>query len=624
MKLRKLVSGLVLASSFTSVQAAPFNDATIRRIVDGNEVFIDQRPAKINQQATRGQNVSTGRSRAELLFDRRALGFLGRNSLIRLGESCFKLQQGQVLVNGPQNSCLGNKILGIRGTTYVLSSEKDGGYRLSVLAGEAVVGDAVEASEISADILQQFPTLTPVIGFGSSAWGSNAGGTSLGEAAGLILGDTSFFLPLYQHESQQLFYSYSTANSNFDGVWGASTELGYKWFNPTNRSTNSLLVGYDGWQEPSCFHSQVSLGGLWEQGRWSFGINGGIPMDRCENNLGYAIGRLGIPIADLGKQSVTLSLSPYVMHGIGNTYGGGKIGINVPVSDHLALSAYGQYDGLLDTVVGGQISYRFSTNGQFLNDPNRPAATTQSPLPWKSSGFQSGKPMQIALGGTEATPQAVAGSHNPIGLLTQHKSTDVILAAGEEALFDRNGMLLKRERLDRERYSQLIESTMSGHNLLPESQLIQRTYEQLFGTPDRELLAILGSDWLIAARTPYPRRRAASNLVVPDDKLPKDETNNRDNNDDAVDDDQPNDDKGDSDVTDTDTTPSQDTTPAELLTYVCKASSGNPDFPYFTGSGYGGPLSDAVRFTTTSESDASCDGKSAGSDGREPTNAVFL
>ena len=95
-------------------------------------------------------------------------------------------------------------------------------------------------------------------------------------------------------------------------------------------------------------------------------------------------------------------------------------------------------------------------------------------------------------------------------------------------------------------------------------------------------------------------------------------------NDDAVDDDQPNDDQGDSDVTDTDTTPSQDTTPAEPLTYVCKASSGNPDFPYFTVTGYGGPLSDAVRFTTTSESDASCDGKSAGSDGREPTNAVFL
>jgi len=70
--------------------------------------------------------------------------------------------------------------------------------------------------------------------------------------------------------------------------------------------------------------------------------------------------------------------------------------------------------------------------------------------------------------------------------------------------------------------------------------------------------------------------------------------------------------------------PPPDTTPAEPLTYVCKASSGNPDFPYFTGSGYGGPLSDAVRFTTTSESDASCDGKSAGSDGREPTNAVFL
>ena len=623
MGIKQLLSGLLLAGSFTGVQAAPFNDATIRRIVDGNEVFIDQRPAKVDQQATRGQNVSTGSSRAELLFDRRALGFLGRNSLIRLGESCFKLQQGQVLVNGPQNSCLGNKVLGIRGTTYVLSSTDEGGYRLSVLAGEAVVGGAVEASDENADILQQFPTLNPVIGFGSSAWGSNASGTSLGEAAGLILGDASFFVPLHQHESQRLLYSYSTASSNFDGFWGASTELGYKWFNPSNRSTNSLIVGYDGWQDSSCFHSQVALGGLWEQGRWSFGINGGVPVDHCDNNLGYAIGRIGIPIADLGPQSVTLSLSPYVMHGIGNTYGGGRVGINLPVGEQVSLSAYGQYDALLDTVVGGQISYRFSTNGRFVNDPNQPNRTNTSPVPWQTGRFQTGRPMQIALGSNgaaSASPPRLASDQK---LLTAASTADVVLTAGEEALFDGNGDMISRQPMDRARYTQLIEATMAGQNLLPESQLIQQTYQQLFGMPNRELLAILGSDWLIAARTPYPRLRGANNLVVPDNKLVKDDNIRNDNQDD-VDEDASTEDKGEGDVTDAETPPRQDTTPAEQLTYVCKASGGNPDFPYFTGTGYGGPLSEAVRFTTPSESEASCAGKSAGSDGMEPTSVVFL
>ena len=66
--------------------AAPFNSATIRRIIDGREVFIDQRQAAVNQTAGRDQELSTGSSRAEVLFDRRALGFLGTNSLIRLGQ----------------------------------------------------------------------------------------------------------------------------------------------------------------------------------------------------------------------------------------------------------------------------------------------------------------------------------------------------------------------------------------------------------------------------------------------------------------------------------------------------------------------------------------------------------
>ena len=98
--IRRLFAALLLTSSLipSAAEATPFQSARIRRIVDGKEVFINRQPAQVNQQANQGQEVSTGLSRAELLFDRRALGFLGNNSLIRLGESCFRLQQGQVLI----------------------------------------------------------------------------------------------------------------------------------------------------------------------------------------------------------------------------------------------------------------------------------------------------------------------------------------------------------------------------------------------------------------------------------------------------------------------------------------------------------------------------------------------
>ena len=205
-----------------------------------------------------------------------------------------------------------------------------------------------------------------MIGFGASSWGSNSSGSALGEAAGLILGDASVFVPLNQNLGSTLLYSYSTASSNFDGAWGASTELGYKWFNPDDRSISSLLIGYDGWDGSGCFHSQLAVGGQWQKDRWQFGVTGGIPLDECANNLGFAIGQLGIPVSDLGDQSITLSLSPYVLHGTGESYGGGRVGLNVPLGDQVTLSAYGQYDKLLDTVVGGQVSYRFATNGCLL------------------------------------------------------------------------------------------------------------------------------------------------------------------------------------------------------------------------------------------------------------------
>ena len=499
-------------------QATPFQSATIRRIVDGKQVYIDAQQARVNQTAGKGQQLSTGNSRTELLFDRRALGFLGRNSQIRLGQECFRLSAGTVLINGPERACLGSKVLGVRGTTYVLSKQPDQTYELAVLTGEAELIDpsAEPATATNAqDILQRYPTISPVVGLGSSAYGSNAGGLGLGQAAGLILGNISFFTPLWQEQSSRLAYSYTTANSNFGGFWGASSEVGYRWFDPNNQANSGLLVGYDGWQQPSCFHSQVALGAEWARNRWQLSAQGGIPIAACNDSLGYAMAQLAIPVANLGHRAVQLALAPYVLNGIGNNYGGGRIGLNVPVGNQVDLSAYGQYDDLLNTVVGGQVSYRFATAGNFVRDPNLRPGRTASPLPWLNSQWQNGQPVQLAFGGRSST----ALDTDP-GLLSQASSpSEGVIKAGEVANIGANGVLLNKAPLSRERYGQFIQANLQGQNLLPESHAIAKTYQALYGMPPQQLLATTGMDWLIASRAPFPRLRGADVLVVPANQL---------------------------------------------------------------------------------------------------------
>jgi len=587
---RRLMQGLAVAPMLlNSASAAPFESATVRRIIDGREVYIDRQQAKVNETADRGQQISTGSSRTELLFDKRAIGFLGQNSLITLGQECFRLKSGRVLVNGPQASCLGSKMLGVRGTTYVLSSTEDGGYDLAVLTGTATVGEAAAietamAAEEDVNILSTYPSLSPVVGLGSSAWGSNAGGTTLGQAAGLVLGDLSFFTPIIQENSSSLLYSYSTGSSNFDGFWGASSEVGYSWYDPNNQSSNTLLVGYDGWQIPGCFHSQIAVGGQIERNRWQFSANGGIPSDNCEDSLGFAIARVGIPVVNLGERSIHLSLAPYVMHGLGNQYGGGRIGVNVPVGDALEMNVYGQYDELLDTVVGGQITYRFATAGRFVRDPNLKTPRQKSPLPWQNTSFNNGQPIQVAIG-RQQNVQSDVGEQ----LLAQAGET--VIEAGEEARFNSNGELIRKGAISRERFSELVVSNMEGQSLLPESHAIAESYKRLYGSTNPSLQAIAGVDWMITAQTPFPRLRADNNLVIPEDKLPKPPVVEQ---------------------------PVEEEEEEVTYTYVCKEVGGSFYYPEYSD------INTATRFTTTDKGSASCSGKLAGTGGGNETQAQFL
>ncbi len=113
--------------------------ATVQEILDGRELYIDQRQAKVKQRAVAPQEISTGRSRGQLLFNSGAGGRLTSFSLMRLGSGCFQLQRGQILVSGPQSGCTRSARLSVRGTNYVLEVDAEGGSELSVLEGSVAV-----------------------------------------------------------------------------------------------------------------------------------------------------------------------------------------------------------------------------------------------------------------------------------------------------------------------------------------------------------------------------------------------------------------------------------------------------------------------------------------------------
>ena len=79
--------------------------ATVQEILDGNQLYIDQKQAKVNARASAPQLVSTKDSRGQLLFSGGAAGRLNRFSLLKLGSSCFLMEKGQILVSGKQNGC---------------------------------------------------------------------------------------------------------------------------------------------------------------------------------------------------------------------------------------------------------------------------------------------------------------------------------------------------------------------------------------------------------------------------------------------------------------------------------------------------------------------------------------
>ena len=113
--------------------------ATVQEILDGRELYIDQKPAAVKERATAPETVSTKNSRGQLSFSGGAAGRINRFSLLRLGSSCFLMEKGQILVSGKQNGCTRSARLSVRGTNYVIDVQDDGSAELSVLEGAVEV-----------------------------------------------------------------------------------------------------------------------------------------------------------------------------------------------------------------------------------------------------------------------------------------------------------------------------------------------------------------------------------------------------------------------------------------------------------------------------------------------------
>jgi hypothetical protein len=126
--------------------------ATVEEILDGPELYIDRAQARVKQSAQAPQTLSTGRSRGQIGFSTGATGRMNRDAFLQLGQRCFLLNRGEVLVSGGQAACTRSTRLSVRGTNYILglnaAEETDvtvleGNLELELWRGEQNLADPI-------------------------------------------------------------------------------------------------------------------------------------------------------------------------------------------------------------------------------------------------------------------------------------------------------------------------------------------------------------------------------------------------------------------------------------------------------------------------------------------------
>ncbi len=113
--------------------------AKVAEILDGDQVYIHDRKAAVNDIAKSHDQVRTGESGTEIEFNNHAIARLSHNSLLTVGGCGAQLQKGSVLINGAVSACTSSINTAVRGTTYLLEIDGDGNDQIQVLEGEVTV-----------------------------------------------------------------------------------------------------------------------------------------------------------------------------------------------------------------------------------------------------------------------------------------------------------------------------------------------------------------------------------------------------------------------------------------------------------------------------------------------------
>lgn len=124
--------------------------AVVEEILDGNQLYIESRRARLQERAQSPQQIRTEASRGQLRFGTGASGRLNRFSQIRLGSSCFLLNQGEVLISGRQSGCTRSSRMSVRGTNYLVTLAPSGEADVKVLEGELELEPLVDGQAVAA------------------------------------------------------------------------------------------------------------------------------------------------------------------------------------------------------------------------------------------------------------------------------------------------------------------------------------------------------------------------------------------------------------------------------------------------------------------------------------------
>lgn len=438
--------------------------------------------------ASKDDTVTTSQTKAWVVLNEANPDVIMRNdTTIILGKSCVELDKGGALFVGKTCITIQNLSANASSSVDIQSSvviERDNQNLFTVksLAGQAVIGSGSFMSKEGYASINRYPTLSPRIDLGVNGF-TNAYPSS----GGLVVGSIGGFVPLSQTRQKSILYSYSTLGSNLDGYWGAATEIGYRWFVPSSKTTNSVYVGYSGFETPSCFSSLVNVGGQWEKGRWKLGASGGLQAGGCDAGFSFGALSLSAPIAKVDQfRTVYLSLTPYVIWGENvispfNYEDGGssmspgvRLSASVPLSKSFSFDVYGGADAVYGAMVGGRFNWRLPLAGSIVNDPNLAAKTAKQTPP----------PAEVQTTGT---------------------GEQVVVSESYKAVFTVDGKLVgKVEKMSAKEMAALINDYMQGFEPMPESNRIAQVAARN-GALTASVAGTLGSFYLESASMPISR-----------------------------------------------------------------------------------------------------------------------